>query len=139
MMGRKFLICGAVLLLVGVGLLGMMGASAQGPALGYAPVVMAPEATPTLTPTATATIAPPQPTATATATTQPPPAGCSICSYDAYNCSDFDTQAAAQACHDFCWGIVGYDVHGLDSDDDGVACELLPRVGFGGWVLEPGR
>jgi hypothetical protein len=36
-------------------------------------------------------------------------------------------------------GQVGYDVHGLDADDNGVACEALPRVEFGGWVLGPGR
>lgn len=97
-------------------------------------------ATPTHTPTATATQAatathtPRPPTATATAT-QSAPGGCSICNYDAYNCSDFDTQAQAQACHDYCWSIVGYDVHNLDSDGDGEACESLPVPAGGGWQL----
>jgi hypothetical protein len=27
---------------------------------------------------------------------------------------------------------VGYDVHGLDADDDGEACESLPLI-FAGW------
>lgn len=90
-----------------------------------------PTATPTKTPTATATKV-----ATATATaTKSAPGGCSTCAYDAYNCSDFGTQAAAQACHDYCMVQVGYDVHRLDADDDGVACESLPLV-FGGWVFE---
>lgn len=124
---------------------------------GFVPVVLAPEATPTMTltptvpptplgtatATATATTAP-QSTATATSTTAPqptatsttqPPGGCSICSYDAYNCSDFSTQAEAQACFNYCWAQVGYDVHQLDADDNGVACESLPRV-FGGWVFK---
>lgn len=72
-------------------------------------------------------------TPTATATLQPP-GGCSICSYDAYNCSDFSTQAAAQSCFDYCMALVGYDVHRLDADNNGVACESLPLV-FGGWVF----
>jgi hypothetical protein len=36
------------------------------------------------------------------------------------NCSDFDTQAQAQAWHN------DHPEDGLDSDDDGVACETLP-------------
>ena len=38
-----------------------------------------------------------------------------------YNCSDFDTQAQAQAYFD----SVG-DIDGLDGDGDGVACQSLP-------------
>ncbi len=97
----------------------------------YLPVVFRPENTPTATATATNTpiltsIPIPTSTPVPTATNQPPPAGCSICSYDAYNCSNFSTQASAQSCHDYCFAIVGYDVHGLDSDGDGEACESLP-------------
>ena len=73
-----------------------------------------PTATPTCTPT---------PTKTATPTEQPEV--CS-CSGDIHNCSDFDTQAEAQACFDYCLAEVGYDVHRLDADHDGVACESLP-------------
>lgn len=112
------------------------------------PVTVTPEGTPTATatntpafiasPTATNTVvftATPTATAVATATPQAP-AGCSICSYDAYNCSDFSTQRAAQACHDYCMARVGYDVHKLDADGDGEACESLPRlVTVGGWVF----
>lgn len=65
------------------------------------------------------------------------PAGCSTCSADTYNCSDFDTQTEAQACFDFCMEQVGSDIHGLDSDNNGVACEALPDVpGLGGWVFQ---
>lgn len=67
------------------------------------------------------------------------PAGCGTCVEDAYNCEDFASQAAAQACHDFCMEQTGEDVHELDSDGDGVACELLP-LSFDGWVLRwPGN
>jgi hypothetical protein len=94
----------------------------------YLPVVRKAEPTPipTNTPTPTHTSTPTtQPTAEPTAT-QSPPGGCSICTHDAYNCSDFSTQAEAQACHDYCLQQVGYDVHGLDGDGDGEACESLP-------------
>jgi len=47
------------------------------------------------------------------------------CSYNRYNCSDFETQAEAQGCHDYCMATVGYDVHRLDGDGDGIACEWL--------------
>lgn len=46
------------------------------------------------------------------------------CSDNLFNCDDFKTQAEAQAMYDECdWKG---DVHGLDGDDDGVACESLP-------------
>lgn len=78
-------------------------------------------------PTATNTPRP-QPTATDTRqpTSEPPPSGCTICSHDVYNCDDFDRRRDAQACHDYCMAQVGYDVHRLDSDGDGEACESLP-------------
>ena len=72
--------------------------------------------TPTHTPTHTAT---PSPTAT-------PPAGPCEYTSDLYNCSDFDTQAEAQICHDYCMAQVGSDIHRLDADGNGVACESLP-------------
>lgn len=50
------------------------------------------------------------------------------CAYDAYSCEDFESQAAAQLCWNFCaakspntWENL--DVHGLDPDTDGFACE----------------
>lgn len=91
--------------------------------------------TPTKTPKPTATAKPtktPKPTATAT---REPPGNCSTCAADVYNCSDFGSQEDAQACFDYCMEQVGYDVHNLDGDDNGIACESLPDVPFGGWVL----
>ncbi len=104
-----------------------------------------PTGTSTLTPTVTNTATPSQtPTKTPTATVTPTrsaPSGCGTCAFDAYNCSDFSTQARAQACFDYCMALVGYDVHRLDADNNGVACESLPVPpvggvpGVGGWVF----
>ncbi len=63
------------------------------------------------------------PIPTATPTESP---GVCECYANLYNCSDFTTQAAAQACFDHCMAEVGYDVHQLDADNDGIACESLP-------------
>ena len=48
-----------------------------------------------------------------------------ICSYNAYNCSDFSTHTEAQEVFEYCGGISN-DIHRLDGDEDGVACESLP-------------
>ena len=57
----------------------------------------------------------------------PAPAAVCDCSGNVYNCSDFSTHNQAQACHDYCMQQVGYDIHGLDgNDNDGLACESLP-------------
>jgi hypothetical protein len=45
------------------------------------------------------------------------------CSRDAYNCEDFESQEVAQACFDYCQKIVDEDIHDLDRNRDGVACE----------------
>jgi micrococcal nuclease len=45
-----------------------------------------------------------------------------ICSFDAYNCGDFSTHNEAQSVYESC----GSDIHGLDRDNDGLACESLP-------------
>ncbi len=42
------------------------------------------------------------------------------------NCSDFSTQAEAQAWFDQHGGSATNDVAGLDTDHDGIACESLP-------------
>lgn len=47
------------------------------------------------------------------------------CSSNIYNCGDFSTHAEAQAAFEFCGGV-GNDVHDLDRDSDGSACETLP-------------
>jgi len=51
--------------------------------------------------------------------------GCN-CSGNLYNCSNFKTQAEAQACYEKCMREVGKDVHKLDRDGDGRVCESLP-------------
>ena len=66
---------------------------------------------------------------------QPPPdqggscsasASACTCSHNAYNCSDFSTQCEAQACYEKCRAEGRGDVHKLDRDNDGRACESLP-------------
>jgi len=46
-----------------------------------------------------------------------------ICSLNAYDCSDFETQKEAQDIYEFCGDN---DIHKLDSDSDGLVCEILP-------------
>jgi len=48
-----------------------------------------------------------------------------ICTADVYNCSSFKTHAEAQAVYEACGGVT-HDVHRLDADKDGGACEGLP-------------
>ncbi|MGI6740142.1 MAG: thermonuclease family protein [Brevefilum sp.] len=69
-------------------------------------------------------IIPSDPTS-APAPAQPSDGGDCICSRD-YNCSDFTTHDAAQACFESCGGSPAYNWSGLDRDRDGLACEWLP-------------
>lgn len=86
-----------------------------------------PTATNTPSPTSTT---PPPATATPTNTPQPTATATSallyICDRDAYNCSNFDTQSEAQAVFDYCVALNFGDIHKLDQNNDGVACESLP-------------
>lgn len=45
------------------------------------------------------------------------------CTGDLYNCPDFASQLQAQACLDYCLALGRGDIHRLDSDQDGLACE----------------
>jgi hypothetical protein len=45
------------------------------------------------------------------------------CSGNLYNCDDFDTQDKAQSCFEYCISLGKGDVHKLDSNKDGNACE----------------
>jgi len=45
------------------------------------------------------------------------------CSYNRYNCKDFSWHAAAQACYDYCISLGKGDIHQLDGDKNGIACE----------------
>jgi len=47
------------------------------------------------------------------------------CSSNAYNCADFTTHAEAQMVYEACGGVDN-DIHWLDQDKDGLACESLP-------------
>lgn len=48
-----------------------------------------------------------------------------VCSSNTYNCTDFSTHAQAQSAFESCGGM-GNDIHRLDADGDGLACENLP-------------
>jgi len=48
-----------------------------------------------------------------------------VCSSNTYNCDDFKTHDEAQYVFELCGGV-GNDVHWLDGDKDGIACESLP-------------
>lgn len=88
------------------------GAITDRPPRGYVVVEGGNGGTPTPTPGPT-----PEPTPEPEPEPEPqPPAG-------DYNCSDFDTQAEAQAVFD---AAGPGDPYGLDADNDGVACESLP-------------
>ena len=45
------------------------------------------------------------------------------CRSDRYNCNDFKTRREAREKYECCINKVGYDVHNLDGDSDGTACE----------------
>ncbi|MEX1020260.1 MAG: hypothetical protein WDZ49_11400 [Litorilinea sp.] len=92
---------------------------------------------PTVTPTPTNTGEPtpspvpdateiPPPTATPTATPLDFPV-CD-CSPNTYACvtHSFRVRAQAQACFEYCFRITGQDIHNLDPDVNGMACESLP-------------
>lgn len=44
------------------------------------------------------------------------------CEQDVYNCDNFSTQTEAQEVFEYCYGK---DIHQLDQDNDGLACESL--------------
>ena len=53
-----------------------------------------------------------------------PPAGASCsCSGDTLNCSDFSSDTSAQVCMDYCISIGAGDIHNLDGDANGLACD----------------
>ena len=48
-----------------------------------------------------------------------------VCSSNIYNCSDFSSQGKAQQVFDYCISQVSTDIHKLDGDGNGLACESL--------------
>lgn len=128
-----------VALTLSVGLLALLAIAQPGsgqtiPPTVYLPIIARPSL---LTPTPTATLVPTgtptsTPISTSTATSTPTPTATAttqmlyICDHDAYSCSDFDTQAEAQSVYDYCAALGFGDIHRLDSNNDGEACESLP-------------
>jgi hypothetical protein len=49
--------------------------------------------------------------------------GICSCSGDTLNCPDFSSHSSAQACFDYCVQQGAGDIHKLDRDNDGLACE----------------
>lgn len=102
------------------------------PTAAYQPTVALPTWTPvpavlpTWTPAPAARPTEPPPAVVEPTQPPPPPAAVCDCSANIYNCGDFSSHNSAQACFGYCWEQVGYDVHRLDGDNDGIACEDLP-------------
>lgn len=46
------------------------------------------------------------------------------CGSSLYACTDFSNWSVAQACYTRCQVTAGYDIHNLDPDRNGIACEL---------------
>lgn len=55
-----------------------------------------------------------------------PNSGVCSCAGDTLNCSDFSTHNSAQACFASCTAQGVGDIHKLDQNNDGLACESLP-------------
>lgn len=72
----------------------------------------------------TSTIPPEKPTQPPAA--QPTAVPVCVCTHDAYNCTSFSRQSQAQACYNYCRELGRGDVHRLDRDNNGRACESLP-------------
>jgi len=51
--------------------------------------------------------------------------GVCSCAGDCYDCQDFDSKSDAQKCYDYCMSIGKGDVHSIDKDSDGVACNSV--------------
>ncbi len=96
-------------------------------------VVPTPTFTPSPTPTPTFT---PLPTIPPEPLTTPVPTPTSLaqpicaCDQPTYSCvsADFPHRQAAQLCFEYCFRIRGFDVHNLDPNFNGQACENLPPV-----------
>jgi LysM repeat protein len=70
-------------------------------------------------------MATPRPSASPTATRQ---FTTYQCSSDTYNCEEGRPQEESQRIYEYCFDLTGRDIHDLDRDDDGVACEADLRT-----------
>ena len=61
-----------------------------------------------------------------TPTPTPPASPVCKCSANIYDCVSFGYQAGAQTCYNYCKEQGVGDIHHLDDDNDGIACEDLP-------------
>jgi len=59
----------------------------------------------------------------ATQSTLPPQSAACSCSGDTLNCGDFNPQNDAQACMNYCMAQGAGDIHNLDGNNNGIACE----------------
>lgn len=82
------------------------------------PTTLSTIALPTNRPTATLVVFP-----TSTRSSGGGGNGVCSCSGDLYNCGDFPNHSSAQACFDYCVQQGKGDIHKLDRDNDGLACE----------------
>ncbi len=81
-----------------------------------------PTRAPTATPPVVASITP-APTLARLSPTPAASTGPCNCYGPDLDCTDFTTQAQAQACYNYCKQVTGKDVFRLDADNDGIACE----------------
>ena len=56
----------------------------------------------------------------------PEPEPVCSCAGNIHDCANFSTHRDAQACFEYCMSVGRGDIHHLDADNDGVACERLP-------------
>lgn len=52
---------------------------------------------------------------------------CEACQENLYDCKDFSSQTRAQNIYNECWNFSDQDIHDLDADGNGIACESLPN------------
>lgn len=100
----------------------------NGTTFGNLTVVITTVPVPTPRPTVRSVPLPTSPPRSVPLPTSPPPAPAAACdcSGDIYNCDSFATHNQAQACFAYCISIGRGDIHRLDRDNDGIACESLP-------------
>lgn len=93
------------------------------PTLTLEPATLAP--TSTSLPTATLIVFPTNTLFVLPAATLAPQGAVCSCNGDSLNCTDFGSWSSAQACYSYCQSQGVGDIHGLDGNNDGSACDSL--------------